>query len=94
MYTILNSKEANYAGIYIQNIILTFHPLVQSGIRTLRRQRLARQKSPILTAQTTRPLIIIIIIIIIIIYLFIIIIIIIIIIITIIIIEWSSGLSS
>ena len=37
-------------------IILTLHPPVQSRIRALRRQRLARQKSPILTAQTTRPL--------------------------------------
>ena len=42
--------------IIITNIILTLHPLVQSRIRTLRRQRLARQKLPILTAQTTRPL--------------------------------------
>ena len=49
-------KEASHAGRYIPKIILTLHPLVQSPIRTLRRQRLARQKSPILTAQTTRPL--------------------------------------
>ena len=49
-------KEANHVGRYIPNIILTLHPLVQSRIRTLRRQRLATQKSPILTAQTTRPL--------------------------------------
>ena len=49
-------KEANHVGRYIPKIIHTLHPLVQSRIRTLLRQRLARQKSPILTAQTTRPL--------------------------------------
>ena len=42
--------------IIIPSIILTLHPLVQSRIRTLRRLRLARQKSLMLTAQTTRPL--------------------------------------
>ena len=51
-----NKKEANHAGRYMSNIIFTLHPLVQSRIRTLQRQSLARQKSPILTAQTTRPL--------------------------------------
>ena len=30
-------KEANHAGRYIPNIILTLHPLVQSRIRILRR---------------------------------------------------------
>ena len=49
-------KEANHAGRYISNIILTLHRLVQGRIRTLRQHNLARQKSPILTAQTTRPL--------------------------------------
>ena len=49
-------KGANHAGRYIPSIILTLHPLVQSRIRTLRRPHLARQKSLILTAQTTRPL--------------------------------------
>ena len=49
-------KEANHAGRYITSIILTLHLLAQSRIRTLRRPRLARQKSLILTAQTTPPL--------------------------------------
>ena len=49
-------KEANHAGRYIPKVILTLHPLVQSRIQNLWRQRLARQKSPILTAQTTGPL--------------------------------------
>ena len=50
----VDSEEATVT--FLSNIILTLHLLVQSRIRTLRRQRLARQKSPILTAQTTRPL--------------------------------------
>ena len=33
----MNIYEANHAGRYIPNIILTLYPLVQSRIRTLRR---------------------------------------------------------
>ena len=41
---------------WYQTFFSLIHPLVQSRTWTLRRQHLARRKSPILTAQTTRPL--------------------------------------
>ena len=54
IYTIEGSKSRG--GDITPNIFSLIHPLVQSRTWTLRRQRLARRKSPILTAQTTRPL--------------------------------------
>ena len=53
---LVKDKQKIIIIIIIPSIILTLHPLVQSRIRTLRRPRLARQKSLILTAQITRPL--------------------------------------
>ena len=51
-----NNKNNNSNNNNTKHFLALIHLLVQSRTWTLRRQCLARRKSPILTAETTRPL--------------------------------------